>query len=49
MYIIRFGSMRKTYKAAEWAMVGFLFACLGPLGLGPFIIHFPLSLGSQKK
>ncbi|KAF9564920.1 hypothetical protein CPC08DRAFT_615003, partial [Agrocybe pediades] len=21
MYIIRFGSMRKTYKAAEWALV----------------------------
>lgn len=23
MYIIRFGSMRKTYKAAEWALVSF--------------------------
>jgi len=22
MYIIRFGTMRKTYKAAEWALVG---------------------------
>jgi len=24
MYIIRFGSMRKTYKAAEWALVRLL-------------------------
>lgn len=27
MYIIRFGSMRKTYKAAEWALVRILCAC----------------------
>ena len=25
MYIIRFGSMRKTYKAAEWALVSWFF------------------------
>ena len=24
MYIIRFGTMRKTYKAAEWALVSYL-------------------------
>ena len=24
MYIVRFESMRKTYKAAEWALVGYL-------------------------
>ncbi len=23
MYIIRFGTMRKTYKAAEWALVSY--------------------------
>jgi hypothetical protein len=32
MYIIRFGSMRKTYKAAEWALVGYLGVVA--LGLG---------------
>lgn len=31
MYIIRFGTMRKTYKAAEWALVNYQYCLFFPM------------------
>ncbi|KIM38313.1 hypothetical protein M413DRAFT_244392 [Hebeloma cylindrosporum] len=44
MYIIRFGSMRKTYKAAEWALVS-LFGCCPPLD---WVNQFAISPFSRR-
>ena len=46
MYIIQFGNMRKTYKAAEWALVGYLGIAIPRVSLINYV--FPRFSGGQK-